>query len=442
MKKIILSFLILFTLGANAKSVKPDFKSVIKQMDIDNSSVSISIKDLNNGKVIYALNDKILMNPASVQKLLTTPASVDTLGDNFEFSTELYSRGDDSYILKLSADPYFTSSNLNSLIRNIPRTNKKFYIDDHVLDKKTWGEGWQWDDDMNISMPKFSSYNIDGNLIKLTIVPSKQGELATIVNPSKYPIVFFNDIKTGKKTSIEVNKDSNISNNAILLSGEIANSKEIFIPNNDLKRYFDFQLNRALEKNKIYMKEPIRNSKVNAEDKFVDKISHNISSATTDILVNSNNMVSETLFKLAGAKYQNNETGTTEAGLKMFEDYCIKKGLDTKKVQLTDASGVSKNNLTTADFISQFLYVNKNNKTLEKLAHPGIGTLSSRMLPLEGHLRAKTGTLSNVSAIAGFLNTKKGKDYAFCIMINDTQLSSSKKKNLEDFIIKEAYLKL
>ena len=55
-------------------------------------------------------------------------------------------------------------------------------------------------------------------------------------------------------------------------------------------------------------------------------------------------------------------------------------------------------------------------------------------------LRAKTGSLSDVSAIAGYLTTQKGNMVAFDIMINDHKLKSNKKKILEEEILKTIYV--
>ena len=136
------------------------------------------------------------------------------------------------------------------------------------------------------------------------------------------------------------------------------------------------------------------------------------------------------------------ETGSDSAGIKMFNDYCVLNKLDNSRIRITDASGVSKNNLVSADFITEFLGVNKDNKIMERLPKPGEGTLTHRMLPLKDNLRAKTGTLSDLSSIAGYLTSKSGKKFTFCIMINDMKLSASDKKMLEDFILREAYLRL
>ena len=436
MKKIlsIVFIMLCFMLSVQAKAVKKDFSTVINDSGVDIESIAVSIKNAENGKVIYALNDKMLMNPASVQKVLTTPVSVETLGEDYLFTTGLYSRNDNCYLLKLGADPYLSSKDLKTLAKNINSETQRIFIDDKILDNKTWGEGWQWDDDLNVLMPKFSSYNLDRNLVKLTVMPTEKGQFATIINPSKYPLVFFNHIKTDDKTSVKVHRDNNISANTLILSGTVSRPTVLSIPVNNLQRYFNVQLTRVLEERNTYLKHAFIPNKLQETDVLVQEVTHSIETAIND--------VSETMFKLAGGKYLGLETGTDTAGIKMFNDYCVKHNLDNSRIRITDASGVSKNNLVSADFVTEFLGVNKDNKIMESLPKPGEGTLIHRMLPIKDNLRAKTGTLSDISAIAGYLTSKSGKKYTFCIMTNDMKLSSSDKKMLEDFIIREAYLRL
>lgn len=442
MKKLLtLLLILLISSNVNAKTVKKDFSDVINESGVEKNAIAISIKDLNSGKPVYELNEKILMHPASVQKILTLLPAVETLGEDYEFSTTIYKRGNDSYLIKLGADPYLTNSDLKKLANNINLETKKMYIDDSILEKKDWGEGWQWDDDMNTLMPHFNSYNLDKNLIKITVMPTEKGQSATIINPSKYPLVFFNHIITGDENNVKASRDNSVSTNTLLLEGTVNKPVTIYIPTNNLKRYFDIKLTNALADKKVYLKENFISAKQLESDKELDKICHPLSLAIDDILKNSNNMVSETVTKLAGGKAYNDK-GTDIYGIKLFNKYCEKLGLDSSKIRLTDASGVSKNNLTSTDFISEYLVKNKNNSVLEHMAKPGEGTLTHRMLPIQDNLRAKTGTLSDTSSIAGFLTTKKGNKYAFAIIINDTSSTISDMKTLEDYLIREAYLRL
>lgn len=436
MKKLLVIFMaILFaTIGVQAKQIKNDFQSVIKDFGISKESVAISVRDLKTGNVVYSLNDNILMNPASVQKALTLPAAVDKLGENYVFSTELFSRGKDSYIIKLSGDPFLKSGDLKTLVKPVKSETKNIYIDDTILDSQIWGEGWQWDDDMNILMPRFGSYNLDKNLIKITVIPAENGQNATVMNSTKYPLVFLNNVKTSNKTDLNVKRDINLSPNVINLSGTVARPTIIYIPVNNIESYFKIQLTNALENKNVYIKNPYVKAKIKSTDKLESKIEHSLSSAIDNILKNSDNFMAETVFKLSGG-------GTDKGGIKVFNEFCTKHGINNSEIKITDGSGVSKNNLVTADFVSKFLFVNKDNSTLKHLAKPSEGTLTQRMLPLKDSLSAKTGTLSNVSSIAGYLKTKKGSEYSFCIIQNDVKMSESDKKMLEDSIIKELYLK-
>lgn len=444
MKKILISLfaMVMFMLGANAKADKTDFSSVLKESGVDTESIAISIKSVGSGKNVFSMNDKILVTPASVQKTLTVPVIAETLGNDYEFSTEIYSRGNDAYLLKLGADPYLTSKDLKQLINHVGIDTKKMYIDDRILDAKTWGEGWQWDDDMNVLMPKFGAYNLDKNLIKLTIMPPQDGKCATIINPSKYPLVFFNNITKGEKTKLDIHRDSAISENTLVLAGTVARPTTVYVPVNNIKRYFELQTKNALESRKVYLKSGFVPDKKLSSDKLEDKITHNIDFALNDVLKNSNNMVAETMFKLAGGKYCELETGTDSSGVKMFNDYCAKHKIDNSRIRIVDGSGVSKNNLVSTNFVTDFLLVNKNNKIMQQLPTAGEGTLTHRLLPLKDNLRAKTGTLSDTSSIAGYLTTKNGNKYVFCIINNDMKLSISDKKALEDYILREAYLRL
>jgi len=441
MKKFLslIIFLFMLCITVEAKSLSHSLNSVINHSQISNNSVSISIKNLDTGEKIYTLNDKILIHPASVQKMLTIVPIVETLGYDYKFSTELYKREKNGYLIKLGADPYLSTSDLETLIKNIDDSAiNKIYIDDTIIEQKDWGEGWQWDDDLNALMPRFNSYNLDDNKIKITITKTEPGRQALIINPSKYPLVFYNNVTTGDKNDIKISRDNITASNALKLDGIVSTSVTRYIPNNNLKRYFNFKLTNALEERRIYLKAAYEYTSKNNNDNKVAEVVHSLESAINDIFKNSNNMTIETMNKLAANKYYK-KTGTDIDGLKLINQYYNKIGLNTSRIRLVDASGVSKNNLVDSDFVSEFLIKNKDSKVLSYLASPGEGTLTHRLLPLKNVLKAKTGTLSDISSIAGYITSKNGHHYAFCIMINDPASGESAKKMLEDYILREIY---
>ena len=94
MKKLLSVLFLLFflTLSVQARASKSGLVDVINNSGVNQNNFSVSIKDVQSGKVIYETNSKKLMSPASVQKIITLVPIIETLGRDYEFTTSLYSR--------------------------------------------------------------------------------------------------------------------------------------------------------------------------------------------------------------------------------------------------------------------------------------------------------------------------------------------------------------
>lgn len=438
--------LILFLSGLTVNAAD-SINKVVSQSGINKGAISVSVKDLKTGKEVYSLNQDKPVPPASTQKLITFAAALDTLGEDYTFKTELYKSTNNDLYFKLGADPYLTTKDLKNLLSTAKSKNiiepKNIYIDDYILDSVNWGEGWQWDDDLNPLMPKFGPYNLDRNLIKIVVSPTTLNSPANIYPEVFYPLAFMNLVTTGKENSVKISHNTNISNNMLQLEGTILTLTKITIPVNNMKRYFRLRLEEAINDAKVLYYGQIYEKKLPASNVYlVDKVEHPLTSAAKDILQRSNNMMAETVFKIAGGKFVNN-TGSIESALKMLNDFCSRNGLKAEEIKIVDGSGVSKNNLMTADFMTSFLTAVSKLDYFEiyklSMANPGKGTLNNRMLYFGENLYAKTGTLSDVSAIAGYIKTQRGNNYAFDIMINDPKSKSADKKRLEEYILRSIY---
>ncbi len=440
---ILITLLLIMTTQAKTYSVAID--KTIAQSSINKGAVSVSVKDTTTGKVVYRLNDKQPTMPASTLKLITLGASLDTLGYDYEFSTKLYKTTNNDLYLKLGADPFLTSGGLNTLMEKAVKEKKItspkiIYIDDYIFDKTEWGEGWQWDDDLNPLMPKFSAYNIDKNLLSIIISPTNPGSPAQIYTNKFYPITFMNLVTTGTENDIELNRNNSIAPNILNISGTINKQITEEIPINNPKRYFILRLEDAIQSAKMDYYGGFPQKKTPTTNVYlVAEIKHPISQAIKAILMDSNNFVAETVFKLAGAKLVNN-TGSLQHSQEMLNAYFNKIGIDAQDIKIVDGSGVSKNNIITANFMTDYLVKQFKNETLKNsMPTAGEGTLKNRMLYFKDNLRAKTGTLSDVSGIAGYITSRSGKTYAFDIMINDPKTKSNDKKSLEEYIIRDIY---
>lgn len=446
MKKIfsiLLSMLISAT-AVNAESIT----RTITSLGINKSAVSVSIKDVQSGDIVYKLNDKAPMSPASTLKVLTSSAATSALGNDYKYSTKLYKSTNNDLYLKLSGDPLFTSGDLNTLVDAAKSKNispKTFYIDDSVFDKNEWGEGWQWDDDLNPLMPRFSAYNIDKNLVKIEVSPSNNKTPASLVVKPFYPITLTNLVTTdfSLPNNIKIDRNGVITPNMLNISGVVSKLTYKVIPVTNPKMNFILRLEEAIMDKKFEYFDPIKFAKLPQTNIYlVSETVHDMNSIVSIILKSSDNLAAETLFKTAGAVWANSQ-GNIDNSLEMLESYLNKIDLNHEDIKVVDGSGVSKNNIMTADFMSEFLVYRASDEGFDefklKFPTPGEGTLKNRMLYFKDNLRAKTGTLSDTSAIAGYITSRRGKLYAFDIMINDAKTSPADKKNVEEQILRNIY---
>lgn len=443
---IIFIFLIVIANSVSANPFHNPIASAVKKADIsDKAFISVSFKEIPTGKKSFELNANVPMTPASIQKIVTLLPSINTLGENYEFKTQLYKNNNNDLYIKLGADPYFTKRNLNDMIKSLRNYKiysvKAFYIDDSILDSNEWGEGWQWDDDLNPLTPKFGSYNMDNNLFTVNVSPTTQGAPADISTDVFYPTAFINNVITGDKNEVKLARKNYISPDVINADGTISHDLALQIPVNYPRRYFILRLEETLRKEKVSYYGNFDRLKLPKNIYMISEVKHPLSSAEDDILKKSNNMIAETVFKIAGGQYAK-ETGSTDAAIEMFNNYYKALGINTDNIKIVDGSGISKNNLLTADFMTDVLLKAAQNSKIDlkkHMASPGEGTLTDRMLYFKDNLKAKTGTLTNVSSIAGYLTAKSGENYVFCIMINDPKSKSADKKAFEEYLLREAF---
>lgn len=446
MKKII-SLLLTMAFTVSASSAESLHKT-LSALGVNKSAVAIYIKDVKSGNVVFSMNEKAPMLPASTLKIITSSAAVDTLGADYKYETKLYKSTNNDLYLKLSGDPLLESSDLDKLIESansksiVPKT---FYVDDSAFDKTEWGEGWQWDDSLNPLMPKFSSYNINKNLLKVEVTPTSQGASAKLTVKPFYPLTFMNLVTTDttSPTSVSIDSDNTIAPNMLNIFGTVSKLTNVILPVPNARMNFILRLENSINSKKMEYYGAIKNAKLPDKNVYlVDEIEHPIEDMLPLILRNSNNFVAETLFKSAGAKWANSQ-GSIKNSLGMLSAYFDKNGLNSDDIKIVDGSGVSKNNIMTAEFMGEFLEYKSKTEDFEcfkeLLPTAGEGTLKNRMLYFKDNLRAKTGTLADTSAIAGYITSRKGKLYAFDIMINDAKTSPADKKNIEEQILRSVY---
>jgi D-alanyl-D-alanine carboxypeptidase/D-alanyl-D-alanine-endopeptidase (penicillin-binding protein 4) len=115
-----------------------------------------------------------------------------------------------------------------------------------------------------------------------------------------------------------------------------------------------------------------------------------------------------------------------EAGLAVVRTFLRQAGINEHDVALDDGSGLSRNDLISANTTVQLLTFMSRHKYFaqfrDALPVAGVdGTLSTRMrgTPAERNLRAKTGSLSSVASLSGYVTTAAGERLVFSMMLNN-----------------------
>ncbi len=424
---------------------KLDLDSTVKNSNLNKTAtIAVSVKNAKTGEVEYEYNQDKLLHPASVLKMITLPVSLDALTPEYVFETKFAVDGNNNLFVKLSADPALTSTQLKQALSSIPQKElNNLYIDDRVLDRYEWGIGWMWDDETNPRMAKISPYNLNQNILNVKVLPTAPKQQAQITSLAVGTATVMNMVTTGSKNELFVYRQNSISPNIVYLYGTVATPQLVKIPIGNPERFFLTNLTGQLKSRNISHIPPQINVYPSDLKPFYT-IQNSITDALPKILKESNNFYAETLFKIAGGEKANGQ-GTFDNSLKMFEDYYKKLGLDVKKVVLADGSGVSRNNLFSADWISEAFYKIQKDKNFalikDNMAYPTTGTLKNRLVNYSDKFRAKTGTLANTSTIAGYLIDKNGEEHIVAIFVSNFIDAPNAAQELQDKIISEIYNK-
>jgi len=389
------------------------------------SIIGISVKEIESKTIMYQRDEKLMVHPASTLKFITSAAAVDYLGLDYQFKTIMYRNRDNLY-LKLGADPLFSQQDMVDLIAKASigkhQKYRELLIDETVIDNIPFGTGWQWDDNASVCFPQMSPYILNRNLfsIKAKVTPLNRVVLKynhdyaeKVVNKLRYDSVKSNVIT-----------ERNIFNDdpSVVVKGTINDDTNIYIPVKNPKQMYISLLKRIMKDNHVSFAKSIKYSKIRKLPTQTMSVSHTVKDILTPINTNSDNLSAEILIKHLGA-YSTKTTGTTIDGLKLVEDYYASTGINMKNIQLRDASGASMNDYVTADFMTDaLLHINesKNSAILKGSMADGFnGTFKGRVPDLNGKLKVKTGTLSNTSAVIGYMQAKSGKNFVFAIMLDN-----------------------
>jgi PBP4 family serine-type D-alanyl-D-alanine carboxypeptidase len=402
--------------------------------------VGIKVFSLTNHEVLYALNAAHLFNPASNQKLFTSAAALALLGKDFQFATQFYLDSSDHPTLTIrgGGDPLMSSREIDSIAQLLrPFVQRRplwtLHADLSLFDDRAWGKGWMWDDEPDPSAMVISPLSVNGNSISLSIMPGHHvGDPVQIETDPPTGFVLLENhaltVEDTTKDSVIVERKWADGWNQIIVSGTLAISdsgEEVEVSLRNPHEYFLTLLKERLTECGI---ESFDGGDVSMTEEGPPALTfvRDIRSVVTYLNKESDNLSSENLLKMIGAaKY--GPPGTDEKGLRALKEFLSHSGIDTTSLVLADGSGVSRYNLCSPNAIVGLLVSAHRNAEIfpafyESLPIAGRdGTLAKRMrnTRAEGNLRAKTGSLSGISSLSGYVHSAGRELLAFSIMMQN-----------------------
>ena len=431
--------------------LKNKINDIIEYSGID-LNMGIKIVSLRDNKTLYAYNSQKLLMPASTNKLYTCAAALHYLGNDYRFKTSVL-KNNNNLILKGGGDPDLKIDELDSLAKMVSKSVKKvdtLYVDDTFLDSLNYGEGWMWDEGPWWYAAPVSALSVNDNCVDFYIEPGSIGRSAKIDHfPETSYITFENNSITVDETldfkKIKIDRDWVSNRNNFSVTGEILNTtkkdtifRNIYDPTLFTGTIFKELLKKHGTKVKLLS---LKHQDLSDYKEIANHKSDSLIVSAKNLMRLSDNLTAELFVKSIGAL--DSLPGTWETGLDSVKSFLAGQvKMDTSQIRLADGSGVSRYTLTSSDQLISLLTWIYNSKHKDDFIStlPGGGwpnsTLEKRLINEGGKVRAKTGGLSGVRNLAGYIESQKYGTVAFSILMNGYIGSSSKHRYVQNQIIK------
>jgi D-alanyl-D-alanine carboxypeptidase/D-alanyl-D-alanine-endopeptidase (penicillin-binding protein 4) len=424
--------------------------------------VGIKVVSLGNARVLFEQSSKALFHPASNLKLLTAATALYALGTDYKFRTVIYSdsvinAGDlrGNLYIKGSGNPDLTTTDLKWMVgqlKDIGLRSIQGYIvgDVSFFDDIFWGKGWMWDDEPSSSEPFITPLSINENSVKVLVSPgdSPGDSVRVRFEPETKYMDLANEGLTAPDAAtntIEVTRRFKERLNTVVVKGtlpRVSPELEFDLSVWDPALYALTLFREDLKREGITVRGGLRIGSVQEGAMHLVEHEWPIDSVLIKMDKMSDNLSAENLLKVIAAE-KRGPPGTSIQGISVVNEFLSSLAIDTTSYLMVDGSGVSHYNLINAETIVELLsrmYTHRDLLGLFEASLPVAGTdgtLEDRMkgTAAEGNVRAKTGTLSGVSSLSGYVHTRDGDVLAFSILMQNFIGSPRPYRTAQDRIV-------
>lgn len=453
-----------------------DLKYMVDQSPASDAFWAVAVRD-SSGKILEACNHEKLIRPASNLKLLTSAAILDELGSGFTYKTFVYGTGhqeQDTWkgdiIIRGTGDPSISGTfydkyrffvfeqfyrALDSL--GIRKIEGNLIGNDSYLDQQPYPRGWSWEDLSFYYGVETSALSFNNNAVDLQVFADDEvGETPRI---QWFPfdtdyVEFINEqIITPSNTQYDEFYRRISGTNTIILRSALPEGyyEEESLSVMDASLFFMDTFKKYLENGGMKLTGQIiidNRPRDWSSSRFKILAVHEsepLGSLLKQVNTESSNFYTEMLLKTAAAEAYHTQ-GSTDLGISLVMEFAHRMGLDTTDVEMDDGSGMSPSTLITPADLTRLLVKMQAHPEFDtykqSLAIGGAGgSLQHRFYntPLVNRVFGKTGYLSGVRALSGYLKTFSGKTVIFSIFTNNYSNKTSYIDSLHESLLMKVY---
>jgi D-alanyl-D-alanine carboxypeptidase/D-alanyl-D-alanine-endopeptidase (penicillin-binding protein 4) len=428
---------------------------ILADAKLAGAQAAVVVADAGTGEQLYNRNGARRLVPASNTKLITSAAALDILGGDYRFATDVRTTGNrrgpmllgDLY-LRGTGDPTMLAADYDALAARISASGIRLVrgalvADDTAFDAQRLGTDWAWDDEGAYYAAPVSALTVapdadyDAGNVIVTVTPAATaGEApAVTLTPATGAVTIDNragTVAAGGTDTVSVARTH--GTNRIVITGNApvggARTQEwVSVP--EPTAYAADVFRRALAKHGVGVVGGTRLGAATPADAttVAEHRSMTLAELMIPFLKLSNNGHAEALVKAIGRAVANR--GSWPAGLAAIKAFAGRMGMDTAAQRQADGSGLSRFNLIPpAEFVDLLAAARGKpwyNTWYDALPIAGNadrfvgGTLRSRMAGTRAanNVHAKTGSMTSVSALSGYVTDADGRPLVFAILLNN-----------------------
>jgi D-alanyl-D-alanine carboxypeptidase/D-alanyl-D-alanine-endopeptidase (penicillin-binding protein 4) len=456
--------LLLTTSSYSQTSLEQVVDSALTTRCLDRTHTSVRIVAVPNGKIIYDYNTSQPLLPASVMKVITTAAALHYLGPEYRFKTRLLHTGQrqlniiqGDLILRGGGDPRIGTEQLWNIATQlkasgINEVTGNLIIDASFFDDYDRAPSWEVERSQLAYDAKLGALSINFNTIAVHVQPGNRiGEpIRAWLEPTLTYIHLRNQAKTVKqgRNTIAVQRTEKVPGELeISVSGNlpIESKEKIIRLNIDNPTHYAIETFRWLLQQagvQIHGQTPTVATTPTTEIELFQLLSPPLSFILKELNTFSNNFTAEQIVKTIAAEHFA-APGSHEQALTLIEGFLKQSQVELQNVTIVDGSGLSRNNRMTTRAITDLLTAMYSRfdigpDFISALRVMGVEDILSNRLhnsPARGKVRGKTGTLNQVSTLAGYVGTPQGKVFAYAIFSNNNRCGPWRADQVEDRIV-------